>query len=533
MRFRHGNWPYPSDVPAYLYWIKSPMLVKDENGTKWLTKILFVGENGVPHVRHVPWGALPELKLGSMYQGGVSMDALQPGEVREFQLGSAVKIRKTSADWIHTPWIERVRDHERKLLFEQCVEIRDGSTVLVVPCVEIVRSFFAINKQLAYLLLEPSGLTRCCASTLKDGWATLDFNGEISLSALTPTVVSRIAAILHHRRWWDCWQHVWNSSKKSTPKNQQGKAQPLYLQLESLPPIYDNCLWSVRGEEFSDGFFVMEIVGVQTRQSLPFHTVSFSHPRLKDVGETLRSRGTVAERNDAAAEAEIDSGTAGPRGQSDPYMSTIHITSIQFGKSVQVRRKLRDSEDSSRVSPEDRQPARPNPGADAPEKVSLNDEGESGTVPAGEFHPLESLSNVPGGLKPFFTAVGEMQELEATVSCDVQPVPDASRLARLGDLARQFAIVQVVYKSRCGYLLEVDSSDGHSISTMVFAPRENVTAMEMACNLLSDHLAGRGHWNLASLDEYEGCHYDLAKHTSPSPKFWGNRLLSKIIALET
>lgn len=532
MRFRHRNWPYPSDVPAYLYWVKSPMLVRDEHGTQWLTKILFMAENGEPHVRHVPWGVLPELKLGSMYQGGVVMDAPPPGEVREFQLGSPVKIRKISADWIRTPWIERVRDHERKFLYEQCVEIRDGSTVLVVPCVEIIRSFFAINKQLAYLLLEPSGLTRCCTSTLEDGRATLDFNGEVSLSALTPTVVSRIAAILHHRRWWDCWQHVWNSSRRSTPEAQQGQAQPLYLQLESLPPIYDNCLWSVRGEEFSGGFFVMEIVGVQTRQSLPFHTVSYTHPRLKDVGEKLPPRGTVAVRDDDAAEAEIDASTAGPRGQSDPYMSTVHVTSIQFGRPVQVRRKLRDSEDSGGASPEERQPARPNTGAEAPEKVSLNDDGESGTVPAGEFHPLECLVNVPGGLRPFLAAVGEMRELEATVSCDVQPVPDASRLAKLGDLARQFAIVQVVYKSRCGYLLEIDSSDGHGISTMVFAPKGNITALELASALLSEHLVGAGHWNLASLDGCEGCRYDLAKHTSPSPKFWGTRLLNKIITLK-
>lgn len=532
MIYTFGNWPFPKDAPAHLLWVKSPThIVNDAQEKQWQSKLLFYGEDGSYYVRNMPWGYLPEMRLGRIYTNGSLSDTSVKGTIRNIKLGSSTRMRKISAADIQAPWTDMVRNHQPSMLYEQCVEVRDGSTVLFIPCIEVARSFFGINKQLAYLLLEPGGLTRCCRTAMGNGRVHIEFNNEMPLNSLNQTVVNRIATILHNDRWADCWRQVWHGSSQKTVPYKKGQ-QSLYLQLLCFPPICDYSTWIVRGEDTTAGFLVLEIIGVNTSKKLPFYNVSYSHPRLKVTGEILPPTGKmrVPSAGDNCSELEIDESLDGPKDSGSPLQSEINVASILFANTPKINRLLND-ERKADITPREHEPVRPVPSSEDQVKISLNDEAANGQIRAGDFLPLENLIGVPPGLTHFIDAVKVMVKRKTFVSCALKPVPVNSRLVRVGKCPRQFALVQVRYKNLCGYLLEVDQSDGDFMSTMVFAMDSNRSAADVSNELLTSYITSSGHWDLKLLADNHAYRFDIAKHTSLEATRWANRLLAKIIGL--
>lgn len=524
MNFRFGSWPYPAGMPAHLYWAKSPMQVGKDR--QWQLKVLFLGENGQYHEHIIPWGTVQSLKLGGVYIDG-RISALPPaGEIKKIKLSNATRSYILSLDSLQNQWVDDVRKHKKELLWEHCVQIDGGETRIWVPCIELIRSFLAINKQLAYLLLEPSGLSRICTSNLEQEQVTINFTKEVPVTSLNNVFITRVATVLHHSDWWNSWQQVWNRSVKNS------NSSTVYSRLFCCPPIIENSTWSVRGIETEKGFFVLEVLSFRTKGELPFSEVVYTHPRLSYSTGIIVPEGGKGSRNgtgtreESNTEGEIESNTKPPRNSKSPRQESIRVMKVVFGNKLRIVGKGTEGKPKIKRSEDPTPPKKLASQSKGPVPVSMDDQAGTGEIQAAEFKPIEMLASVPAGLKAFVAAVKKIST--AKVGCTIEPVPDDSPLAKLGEEHRYFALVHIV-GVYAGYILEVDSSDGREISTVVFSTLHDKSSLNTVNSLLTKCLSKKGHWFLENLGgELAG--YELARHSSYCEN-WDYRLLTRLFCL--
>lgn len=521
MKFKFSSWPFPVDMPAHLCWVNSPMQVGEHK--QWQSEVLFRGQNGQYHKRVVPWGGIQSLKLGGVYVNGAISESTPAGEVTEFKLSKNATFHVHSLEELKNQWLGRVCEFKKEFLWERCVCIVDGETRLWVPCIEIIRSFFAINKQMAYLLLEPGGLLSICTSELENGRVRIHFNNGIPVSTLNSVLVTRIATIIHHSVWWDCWQQVWNRSIKN-PND-----QTVYSKLFCRPPIVKDSTWSVRGIPSEDGFFVLEVLGLRTEADVPFFEVTYTHPRLTISQEDAVPTVAINEpgnsgkpRDGNSANGEIDPEAKSPKEVSNPLRESIAVSTVKFGNSIRVIKQHENRKPKPRKTKSPKQSGpKPSSPVDGQTLVSMDDEAGTGEIRAAEFMPIEKLAHIPPGLKAFIAFVNKMPMVK--VGCTIEPVPGGSSLAKLSGGQRHFALVHIIGANLEGHLLEIDSSDGRKISTMIFTPTNGHCSLETAKSLLVECLARGGCWSLDAINGDIVRGYKLAKHTIN----WGTRLRLK------
>lgn len=527
MKFKFSSWPFPVNMPAHLCWVNSPMQLGEHK--QWQSEVLFRGQNNQYHKRIVPWGGIQSLKLGGVYVNGAMSELAPAGDITEFKLSKKAVFHVQSFEALNSQWLDRVGEFKKEFLWERCVCIEDEKVRLWVPCIEIIRSFFAINKQMAYLLLEPGGLLNVCKSEFEGGRVKIGFNNQIPVSTLNSVLVSRIATILHHSAWWDCWQQVWNRSIKNPNE------QPVYSKLFCRPPIVRDSTWFVRGVPCEDSFFVFEVLGLKTEAKIPFFEVTYTHPKLKYLSKNTES--TVAEkrtnngsepRESGNTEGEIDSNGAPPKELTSPLRESIAVSAIEFGNSIRVIKQGAEIKSKSERARLPRHAVQePSSPLYGPVPVSMDDEAGTGEIRAAEFTPIENLSNIPPGLEAFIAFVNKIPMVK--VGCTIEPVPDESSLAKLSDGKRHFALVHIFGSHIEGHMLEIDSSDGRSVSTVIFSPLHGRSSLEAAKRLLVECLAKGGYWSLDAINQEDIVRrYELAKHST----HWGIRLRSKVRLLK-
>lgn len=531
MKFKLGSWPFPYNAPARLLWVKSPLQVGEYK--QWQQKVLFGAENGQLHVHTLPWGTIPSLKLGEVYVNGSVSDLTPVGIVKDFTFGADVNCRVISTDSLKNPWVAKVREYCKELVWERCACIESNSVRLWIPCVEIARAFFAINKQMAYLLLEPGGLTKVCTSELKSGRVKIDFNRSVPLASLNQVLVTRIATVLYHSHWWDSWQQVWNRSIKHIGDSNA------YSQLFCCPPIIKHTSWTVRGIQYGNDFFVFEVKEFRTSSKLPFTEVSYTHPNLTisvNDGNQSEDKNNADGGNEHNGNknkvGEIGTDIASPSNHSNPLRGSVTASSITFGNNVKVSKRFageRPAKDKSN-SPEP-QAEKCDSESNSCIPVSMNGEAGIGEFRAAEFRPIEMLESIPPGLKPFLGAVAKITR--STVGCTIEQLPDDSPLSKLGNGHRHFALAHIINDSKDeGYALEIDSSDGQRLSTIIFKPTSGTEGLKSAKKLLVNCLSKQGHWTLEAIKGNITVGYKLAKHSNLDPVSWGHRLRTKIKLLD-
>lgn len=521
MKFKFSSWPFPVDVPAHLCWVNSPMQVGEHK--QWQSEVLFRGQNDQYHKRIVPWGGIQSLKLGGVYVNGAISELTPAGDVVEFELSRNAIFYVQSLETLKYQWLDRVGNFKKEFLWEYCVCIKDGKIRLWVPCIEIIRSFFAINKQMAYLLLEPGGLLKVCKSEFKCGRVKINFSNEVPVSTLNYILVTRIATILYHSAWWDSWQQVWSRSIKNPGD------RTVFSKLFCSPPTVKDSAWSVRGIPNGDDFFVLEVLGIRTETKIPFFEITYTHPKLtfltKQAEPTVTGNGTGNDsepRDGSSAEGEIGSDTKPPKELTSPLRESIAVSPIEFGSSVKVLKQYSERKSKPGGSKSPRRSGRESSQSEGAIPVSMGDGAGHGEIRAAEFMPIEKLTHIPPGLKAFIAFVNEIPKVK--VGCTIEPVPDESSLAKLPDGQRHFALVHIIGLCFEGYLLEIDSSDGRSVSTIIFTPPNDNSSQETAKSLLVECLAKGGYWSLETINGNIVQRYELAKHTT----HWGTKLRSKV-----
>ena len=311
---------------------------------------------------------------------------------------------------------------------------------------------------------------------------------------------------------------------------------PAFTKIFCSPPISKNSNWRVRGIPTEDGFFVLQILGVQTQTDSPFSEIIWTHPNLTtsegdsspkpDGGRT----GSVNPNEPGRGDGEIDPDLIDPKGLTKPNLMPIDIAEIKFGNSIKVIKKRVHREPKPGGQKRETAPPTGAPDTVNPVRVTLADEGRSGTVESADFLPIDQLINVPPELAKFIEAVGKVNN--ANVGCVIRPVPRDAKLSKIYSGQLHYALVHIVIRKSARYVLEIEALSGHGISTLVFSPVNVNTGLETAEKLLTECVTTSGNWDLDAINEKISGRFELVKHSkNKEAKHWCNRLLAAFNAL--
>lgn len=166
--------------------------------------------------------------------------------------------------------------------------------------------------------------------------------------------------------------------------------------------------------------------------------------------------------------------------------------------------------------------------------VSLNEKAGKGTIPAAEFVSINQLTSPKPGFNRFFGAIKMMARLNKSfrINYEMHTMPKNSSLAYCKGAPRQYVLVRVDYMGCTAYILEMDLSDGHGISTLLFRQIDvNKDIKDLVEELLVSYIVKSGSWDKRGLKGLSELRISFAKHTSADELALGIRFKKKIIEL--
>ncbi len=513
MEVKFKNWPFDKTEAVYLHWLRSPYHAGQMK--QWQMQAVFRRENGTLHDLAVPWGALPAFRLGSAYRDGKLTGESPLGTRMQIRFCSSPKM--SICDSISVP-----RQYELRTRFnlqEKCVVIWNRGERIVVPCLEVIRAYFALNRMMTAELLGPDLFTDVCTSTLTDGHAHMKFSERVAIASLSTEVVKRMALVLFDGEFRAAWKKVWASASADNGAIMQ-YAHPLHAE----PPAIPGSVWVVRGMKIENTILVLEIKQFSSAVRLPFSTLSYEHPgfRIYEGGKKGSGGGRTKEDPEEAA---INPEPKSPKEITSPYAVRVDFTTADFAQRIEVV-KVRE-----RVNENGQGEDHPGGGGVRIEHVSTKDgtlyeEAGCGELPSVEFTPFESVSDVSWGFRKLFKALPYIKgaslsffEGEAPEGCCLPKVP------KISGSPRPYILVGVSFSNRRFFIVEVDGRDDHGISTLLFMAPKGKSFIAFTENMLRKCIAGGGHWDREELGTlFNGGKYELVKHTKSSPENWGLRL---------
>ncbi|MBU2619398.1 MAG: hypothetical protein KKE83_06895 [Proteobacteria bacterium] len=518
MDMKFKDWPFDKNEDVYLHWLRSPYHAGQHK--QWQMQAVFRRENGTLHDLAMPWGALPAFRLGCAYRDGKPTGANHLGTRMQIRFCSSPKV--SICDAISVP-----RQYELRTRFnlrEKCVVIWNRGERIVVPCLEVIRAYFAPNRMMAAELLGPDLFTDICTSSLTDGQAHLKFSERVAIASLSTEVIKRMAVVLFDGEFRAAWKKVWVSASNGGGENMRdgGYAHPLHAE----PPAIPGSSWVVRGMKIEKTILVLEIKQFSSAVRLPFSTLTCEHPgfRIYEGGKKGNGRGRTKEDPEEAA---INPEPKSPKGITAPYAVRLDFTTADFAQRIEVVKV------QERVNENGQGEDRSGGGGVRIEHVSTKDgtlyeEAGCGELPSVEFAPFKSESDVSWGFRKLFKALSYIKG--ASLSFCEGKAPEGCCLPKIPKISgspRQYVLVGFSFSNRRFFIVEVDGRDDHGISTLLFTmPRRgSITATAFTENLLKKCIAGGGHWDKGELRTlFSGGKYELVKHTKSSSENWGMRL---------
>lgn len=129
-----------------------------------------------------------------------------------------------------------------------------------------MRAFYLLNRYLAHEILKPASFMDI-PMTLEGRKVQMYFNKIAQFRSLAPEAIKVIALAQLDPAWSECWKGVWVRRSQKYATTYEGKS---YIPLDCIPPITRNCTWKVRTLQYSQVFFIYEILGFLVPYGYPF-----------------------------------------------------------------------------------------------------------------------------------------------------------------------------------------------------------------------------------------------------------------------
>ncbi len=529
---RLSKWLFEAEEKVTLWWLRSPW--RESTNRQWRTTAVFKRELGEFSEVDFPWGLLPWLRLGQVFQNGQPIWNEPTGNV--FRLVIPDSSAATLSKAADIPTIANYLLRGEGNLAEHCVKFQTQKGItIVIPVLECIRAFLIPNKTLAFGLLEPNYFERVInRNEIVGAKLSLDFSSDMAKRVLSRPLAFFMARLLHDSSFRSAWDRVYHDRLSQASKVNWNTSIPLTTNLPRF-----SSTWHVRGLLTGQILLVQQILEVAPERSLPFSELEFTHPRLKKR-EYVEKPATKRQRKPKViAETLIES-------EADPPITSPPARSLpRLGSSIVERRKLKITQTGTTATTVTKLAVDATGDPDSEpllrtRTVNVSDIGIGGQNPAAEFalrSPMDIFVALDDGLDEFAEAIRFLDEIhwDVSVTWDVREFSQETQFAKVADRPRKFALVKLESPELppC-WILEFGRPDDFSISTLLFSlPKKDAAnhLEEVLDKLLTKALLPRGGWQRNVLeklkDDGNKLTFALAKHTNSSTEDWGERLYKK------
>ncbi len=262
------HWPFPPGESEIVHWYRSPQMTGDDK--QWMMEIIFKRPDGSFQELSLPWGTFPKIRLGMEFIDGLGTGVNKVGEDYQFELSARATFRIEKAITI-SPKIYTLKTREN--LSEYCVVIFDKNQTLVIPCLEIIRFFFAINKIIAFRVLQPFNFGDLVSGSIDGKSVFLNYTTKMPRYIINRFLAKFVAKILFNPAWTEAWKSVYIGREEQILEGSYTSNDR--ISLRASPPIYSNSVWEVRGLNEGKRIIVMEIIRCIDKNPSPFNQVGY------------------------------------------------------------------------------------------------------------------------------------------------------------------------------------------------------------------------------------------------------------------
>lgn len=525
-----NNWSFPPNEEALLYWISSPYKEKDQFWIDLIFQQQQIDETGKVKKKSFrivkeSLGLLPGIRFGSVFKNGRYVREHNNSKDKTIDFPSNVKYG-----------IEIVRDciqphidlpDNNSYFSELCLVIYpDNEKKIIIPCMEIIRFFFAPNELLTYEILTKQNLmhiNKAKEYDINNRCLTLNFPNSIAPAILTPSVIRKIAFIIIDPDWSYSFNEISNERRGDLPHQTIDKIIPL----KCIPPTLKNSKWRTKILETDHHILVSKIIGVRAQKKLPFSKLIAYHPNKYEFIESKPDPDddTLKVLDVPTRENEILADPSNPQNHIRPNMLSHPTPSlgITYTSSYKLLWKIDKQKNKNTTI------KRPN-GTINITAVSVNDKGGIGNTQAGEFdyheikdfaddtnyvwelelNPL-TLIGIPDGLLGFCETILSMN-LETYY-----------KIGESDDI--KYALIYLNYGGISVFLIELDTKQSHS--TLIFRTKHPIPNIQEAIyNLVSNNY--KSSWNQKELKKNKDFKINFARHVHQDIKKWAKQLNKKI-----
>lgn len=518
------NWPFSEGTRARLHWIRSPYQVGESR--QWRMTVVFIAEDGDSKEIRVPWGMLPMLRLGEIYCNGQSTGEFPGLERRPIRFSKSLDISVCESIVIPSGLC---RLGSKWNLQEKCVKIVDGDFRVIIPCLEIIRAYFATTRLMASEMLSPDSFNGICNSNLENHKARLVFSNKVSANIITASLATRIALVLEDSEFNNSWRQIWASASQGDGTSLREPANPLWC----YPPAIRKSSWDAVGIGTGNTFLVMGIERFKIDRMTAFFKLYYEHPLFREPDGSGTGEGSSGEViKDDPKEVEVGSEPAAPKSLTDPQVVELETCAASFLRTIDVIKikKKSDGLGGGRGEKTGGVGARNHSGQI--KEGTLDCEAGAGELPAVEFKDVSPIKNLNDAFKKLTKAL-EYIDLKI-LWCAQESAPESCKLPLLDGNPRQYLSVYFLFAGRRFFLHEVDNSDRHSLSTLVYE-RELPLGLTgfFSQDLLVKCVTGGGHWDATLLDIHlDESAYCFVKHRKATVESWKQRLNNALINLK-
>lgn len=514
MNKNNNNWYLPTGQPGTLLWISKPYYSKREEGPLKII-VYFRMENGSIRKSYLAWSRLPTMWLGAKYESYKPIESVRYQVTYELYLSQMKNcIIKEAVECIPT-WLITFKQLDLLSGHTKCFTFEVNEKIYVVPCFEVVRCLFGQYSFILNRLLHSGGLYSFIESEYADNKKLcFNFSNEFKRSNIKPSMLSELAWILHTEEVYTEWENIYSEFVR---------AKCLVANIPTLPAVKMKCSGI---ETTNKGQKIMFVQFAQlVNRDLPFDEITYTHPQ-KYQDETLGINDGSDNKNiiqvDDYDEDFADSAYATDGNGKIVLMQMSHNT---FKKIPSIKNITEEKSSSinlikNRNHKEEKQMA-----------LTTNESAVGGIARSVEYDSVEVSKTLesPEDFRKF------VSDIECLRRRPLNLIPTITYHYLEGDTSicfmengqrRKWAFVTMSYKGKAISLIEVDVSDGLSLSTLIMLSETNNEKIAQYCieKLINDQS-----WNKEWLKSIKVAKIDTLKHhPNRSPKRWAELIRNHI-----
>lgn len=518
-----------------LYWLCSPY--RNIEG-RWTVRAVFVsaakeeqglfGDEPVTYeISEFAWGLLPNLRVGRFYVNGILETDYEPEAQRiyvpDMQNGSfcsAFQIPKRLYSFLDN----KILGNERIWRFKV------GDTIYYLPCLEMIRAFFAPSKTMTNQLLKPYGLESLIEDAENiDSELRVNLSSDIPQSIINDDMVAHLLWLTYDKTARNSWHKVYNGIFAKAIEN--FPANPISalargFPLETIPPLENQCELIFTSTEIANSCLIHEVIKVNGLPNFPFEKVKYKHFSFRgNIGntETNRIGKKIVPLNRDGRYVHADKRKRVKTRSNQPLAEIPKIV-LGFTKLPQIIKQAI----STNFTPSEeiftykkRNSTNTNSAKDYEKEFSVDESYFGGELRPIEFAGLKLVEKFDDqGLNDFILTLNFLAKLNPHLKIDfeIYNLPGELPFCFInGRIRRNFAIATITSaKGETAYLLEISRLDNWQISTLLVKFNSQKAILKDAEQILflivKKMVDNNGHWVLESLEQATKFRFKRIKH---------------------